>query len=217
MKKYINFIVMIVFVFSFSLASLATAQDNNKNDQNKNSLKDSLESKKEAFKDKIEAERLAFNQTLKNQREVFKAEVAKLKEDWKLNNASKRAKFCAGAAEMTTTKFANVVAKLDEIATKIEGEITALETDGKDTSQAEDSLNFGKQKLAEAKTKLSEIKALVPADCANMTAETFEKIKLGARDAKNLLKEGKESFRAAVKEIKVLKDEKGENGENEED
>jgi len=220
MKKNINFIVVIALVLSFSLVTLARAEDNNKNGQNKNSLmnslelkkntiKSDLEAKKETFKAKIEAERLAFNQTLKTEREAFKAEVGKLKEDWKSNNAEKKAKFCAGATEMTTKKFANVTSKLEEVGTKIEGEITALKEGGKDTSNAESSLDFGKQKLAEAKTKLLEIKALVPADCANMTADTFEKIKLGARDAKNLLKESRESFRAAVKEIKILKGESG--------
>ena len=51
-----------------------------------------------------------------------------------------------------------------------------------------------------------EIKNLIPTTCENVTADVFEKVKIGARDAKDLLKESREALHQSVKEIRALKD-----------
>lgn len=197
MKKYIGFIVLTGLVLSFSVASFARAEDRGQRQEDR-----------QAFRTQLQTERKAFVDDLKTKRGAFMTEVKAKKEEWKTARTEARVAFCEKAKEMITKRFEFAITQLEKHQTRVGEIIVQLNTDGKDTTLATESLNLSKQKLADAKTKLSEVKALIPeGGCTNMTSEIFGKIKLGAREAKDLLKESREALRQAVKEIKTLKGE----------
>lgn len=215
MKKYLSLFVISGLVLSFSLASFAQADDHGIGFEAKTSFKaginsdqsgfkDSIKSKEEAFKAKIEAERTAFEQSLKTEKETFKTEIQKLKEDWKNSNPKNKADFCEKATAITTVRFQEAISKLEAVQAKVSAEITVLHNAGKDTTAATASLNLSTQKLADAKAKLATVKALIPANCSNMTSDLFAQIKQGARDAKDLLKESKQNLHLSIEAINLI-------------
>ena len=192
MKKYVIFSLLVGMVLSFSPAR---AEEN-----------DTFKSRREEFKEEMKTKREAFISGLKKDRDAFLAELKAKKEEWKNTNRERRAEFCGKAKQMIGKRFETVMMQLERFQTKVEEIIDKLEADGKDTTLAEEALALSKSKLAEAKVKLAEIKELVPETCADVTPETFEKIKLGARGAKDLLKESRENLHQAIKEIKALRE-----------
>jgi hypothetical protein len=114
---------------------------------------------------------------------------------------------------MLATRFEMAVNNLEKIQNRVAEAIEELNDDGKDTEAASEFLNLSKEKLGDAKDKVAEIKALVPASGEEMTPEIFEKIKLLAREAKDLLKESREDLRRAIHELKELRGEKNDDSE----
>jgi len=219
MKKYLSFVVVAGLIFSFSLATFAKAEDGSNTNSNgdrpafNNTLKDDRDdfrdqtkTRRDEFKQQIDTERKVFLDQLKADRVAFMAELKAKKDEWKTAQVDKKARFCQAAKEMVTRKFETVISQLESFQTKAGEMITQLNTDGKDTTLAKEALDLSKKKLADAKTKLLEIKNLIPTTCENVTADVFEKVKIGARDAKDLLKESREALHQSVKEIRALKD-----------
>lgn len=225
MKKYLGLFVLlaIALLVGTNVVSAETnstgknagwnLKENVKREVKKPDIKDG----REAFRAEMKTKREDFVSKLKTEREAFKTDLEARKEEWKKLNADRKRDFCGKAKEMTTRKFEVAITQLEKFQTRLGEIISKLKTDGKDTTLAQEALDLSKSKLADAKTKLAEIKALMPeGGCENMTAETFEKIKLGAREAKDLLKESQENLRQALKEIKNLKDKDRDENDREE-
>lgn len=215
MKKYLRLfaklLVCFVVVGLMSGAFLVKAEDNGGNNTGRPAFNSEMKDKREALRERIQTERKTFRETLQTNREVFRREVQAKKEEFRLANGERKAKFCQAARNMIGQRFEVAVRNLERLQDRVGEVIEKLNADGKDTALAEESLDLSKQKLDDAKTKIAEIKALVPENCESVTPEIFEQIKLLAREAKDLLKESRENLRQAIKEIKDLR------GENEED
>lgn len=166
-----------------------------------------LKESREAFREKIQTERKTFSDELKKNREAFLLELKTKKDEFKNVRTEAKRDFCEKAKDMLSNRFGVAVTQLERFQTKVGELITKLDAEGKDTTVAKESLALSKQKLADAKAKLSEIKALVPEGCENITPEVFEQVKLGARVAKDLLKESKRSLQQALKEVMSLRGE----------
>ncbi len=179
-------------------------------------FKNNLEAKKSEFKDKKMAEREAFRAEIKAKQEEFKSkidaersafkeEVEAKKAEFKANIAEKRSEFRAKAEEMMSKNFEAQTVNIERLQTRVSDEIEKLKAAGADTEKAVEYLAVSKQKLDEAKAKIAEVKALIPTTDSKVTVETFEKVKLGARDAKNLLKESHSNLVEALKTVKMIK------------
>jgi len=169
--------------------------------------KDEFKTQRGAFRAEMDAKHKAFVEGMKTNRDAFKTELKAKKEEFKALKSEKKLEFCNKAKEMLKMRFEGAVKNLETIQAKIDAMVVKLEADGKDTTEVEKYLAISKTKLADAKTKLAEIKTLVPATCAEVTPDTFEKIKVLAREAKDLLKESRENLHLSVKEIKILRGE----------
>lgn len=214
MKKYIVFAMLLGLV----LATSVKAEENGRGSESgrplfnselkekRDAFQEKMKENRDAFKQKMEGERKSFLDGLKKNREDFLNELKARKEEWRNANEERKGLFCEKAKEMVAERFEGAITQLEKLQTRVAEAIDKLE-DGENTELAEDALELSKSKLADAKAKLAEVKALVPENCSEVTPETFEKIKLGAREAKDLLKESRESLRQAVKEIKALKEE----------
>jgi hypothetical protein len=224
MKKYkslLGFMIVAGLMFSFSLATLVKAEDGDATNSNggrpafnkdlqekRDAFRDDVKEKRDAFKAKMDTERKAFTDDLKTKRDAFMTDLKAKKEEWKNTRTDMKKQFCEKAREMMTKRFQFVITQLEKHQTKVSEIIDKLKADGKNTSLATEALNLSKQKLADAKAKLAQIKALIPeGGCENMTSEIFEQIKLKAREAKDLLKESREALHQAVKELRSLKGE----------
>ncbi|MBP6060389.1 MAG: hypothetical protein KA515_00070 [Candidatus Pacebacteria bacterium] len=169
-------------------------------------LKAKFEAQRETFKTQIKTEREAFVTKLKTEKDAFLAELKTKKEAWKLVKEEKKAEFCEKAKETFSSKFSEAISKLEGFQTRVGEAVVSLKADGKDTTAAEEALKLSKTKLADAKAKLAGVKDVVPeTTCADMTAEVFAQIKLQAREAKDLLKESKDSLQVSIKELKALR------------
>ncbi len=220
MKKYIGFILASSLIFSFSLV-LAEEGSRVKSDRpvfnstlktERDVFRGELETRREAFREKMQTERKAFMDKLKTDREAFMAELKAKKEEWKSANSERKKEFWNKAKDMVNRRFEMAINNLTKVQERVGEVIDKLKADGKDTTDATEALNLSKQKLRDAKEKLAEIKALLPATTGEtITPEIWEKIKLLAREAKDLLKESKEALHDAIKAIKSLK------GENEDE
>jgi Tfp pilus assembly protein PilN len=181
--------------------------------------------KRETWRENKIREISSFKDGLRKDRESFLRELKARKDSWKNLSSERKNEFCGKAKEMINRRFMGAISEIEKFQTRINEVITKLKAEGKDTTLAEESLKMSEQKLAEAKTKMEEIKKLVPESCRDMTPEVFEKIKIAARTARDLLKESKEHLRQAIKDIKDLRpnkenkeaDKNDENGKNEED
>lgn len=200
MKKYSKlFVVLVVIGLMFS-TSTVRAEDDGEN-------KDRLE-----WNNTMQAERKAFVEKLKTDRETFRAEVKVKKEEFRLTNTEKRKEFLGRVQEMFSQRFEMAVRNIERLQVRVGGVIDKLKTDdGENTANATNYLNLSKEKLIEAKIKIAAIKALVPDTGEKVTPEVFEQIKLGARIAKDLLKESHGYLKDAIREIKGLR---GENTES---
>lgn len=199
MKKYLGLVIMAGLLFS---SSLALADHN----EEKGNGEDSS-FKHEDFREKIKSGQEAWRARFKTERESFIAELKSRKEEWRNASSEKRRMFWNGAQEIVSRRFEVAVTNLEKVQDRIEALIVKLEDEGKDTEVAEEYLDSSKETLAEAKEKLAEVKALLPDDGEKVTAEIFEKIKLGAREAKDLLKESHNDLILSIKEIKSVKEE----------
>ena len=215
MKKYLSLFIIFAFMFSVSLAKAEETPANTQSAFN-NTLKakrevfrGELQAKREAFKASVDANRQAFNQSLKAERKVFVGELKTLRDEFKATKLEKKEQFRGNAQKMVGKRFEVAVRNLERIQARVSILIEKLNTAGKDTTDATEYLNLSTQKLDEAKLKVAEIEALIPASGEKVTPEIFEQIKLGARDAKDLFKESHNNLVQAIKLIK------GQNAENE--
>ncbi|MEK7564158.1 MAG: hypothetical protein AAB510_01140 [Patescibacteria group bacterium] len=222
MKKYLSLFVLLAMVFAFN--AVAKAEDGTSSTgttkpgfrgeelkERRDEFKNQVRENRDAFREKVKTERKTFVDNLKSRRETFKTELKAKKEEWKILKEDKKVEFCGKAKEMVTRRFEVAIGEVTKAHTRLEEVISKLKTNGKDTASAEAALKLSKDKLAEAKTKLADIKKLVPEGenvCKNMTPETFEKIKISAREARDLLKEAREEIHNTIKEIKNLRTEK---------
>ena len=184
-------------------------QENQQGEKEKREdFREELKEKRETFREEMKTKREDFTKKLKTERETFRSEIKTKKEEWKKAKNEKKRNFCEKAKEMISGKFEFAVTEVEKLQTRVSEAILKLQANGKNTTLAQEALNLSKSKLADAKAKLLETKKLVPENgCENITPEIFEKIKLGAREAKDLLKESRESLRQAIQEIKNLKEE----------
>ena|SRR3989344_8657134 len=230
MKKYLSLFVVVALALVVGV-SVAGAEDAAKELPKKpaTTVRESpsrpslgalreMKDKRTAFREEMKTKRENFVNKLKTERDAFKTEVKTRKEEFKKLNAERKRDFCGKAKEMVSRKFEIAITELEKFQSRVGEVIAKLKTDGKDTTLAQEALDLSKSKLVDAKAKLAEVKTLVPeGGCENMTPEIFEKIKLGAREAKDLLKESRESLRQAIKEIKGLRNEdKDEDGDEDE-
>lgn len=217
MKKYsIFFAILVVMGLMFSTSAIRAEDDNEENEgrsewnnlqtERKAFMKEQRE-KREAFKAQIDADRKAFNDGLKADREAFRAEVKIARDAFKLANAERKEEFQRNAKRMIGERFEVAVRNLERMQGRIADAIEALDAEDEDTALAEEFLALSKTKLDAAKVEINKVKLLIPENGEKVTPEDFEAIKLGAREAKNLLKE---SHRALVDALKAIKDLKSE-------
>ncbi|OGI65307.1 hypothetical protein A3A95_03295 [Candidatus Nomurabacteria bacterium RIFCSPLOWO2_01_FULL_39_18] len=194
MKKYISLFVVLLVVFA--VAGVVRAEDTGRESPSRSGVQ---------WREEMKTRREVFLSSLKSSRETFLAELKSRKEEWKTTRAELKKMFCQKVEEIITRRFEVVIAQLERFQGKVGEIIDKLESDGKDTTLAEEALDLSRAKLADAKAKLAETKGLVPDDCSDMTPELFGKIKLGIREAKDLLKESREALHQAIQEIKNLR------------
>ena len=193
MKKYIG--VLIAGVLALSALSVS-AENNGLGD---------LSDERNAFREEMQAKRETFRTELEAKREAFRAEVEARKEEWKTANRERRTDFWNKAKRMLGERFEMAMRNLERMQTRVGELIDKLNEEGEDTGAATEFLNLSKDKLAEAKVKIDEIKALLPPDGEKITPEIFKQIKLKAREAKDLLKESHNALKDTIQEIKNLK------------
>jgi len=226
MKKYLISLAVLVVVSLALFASVVKAEENN--DTNRPAFAEEMKVEREAFREewvtkreelqeKIKTEREAFFNELKTAREAFKAEVKAKKEEFRSANAERKAGICRAAGNMVGQRFDVAVTNLEKFQARLEGVIEKLDADGEDTDLAVDALESSKDKLAEAKEKIDDIRDLIPENCENMTPEIFEQVKLLAREAKDLLKESKQDLHQVILAIKDIKNENDEEEDEDED
>ena len=209
MKKYVG--LFVVLLMTFAIATVARAED---------AVGETPSRPGVEWREEMKTRREAFLDSLKKNRETFLTELKSRKEEWKTARTETKRMFCEKAEEIMTRRFETVIAQLERFQAKVSDIIDKLEADGKNTTLAKEALDLSESKLADAKGKLAETKSLVPDDCSDMTPELFGKIKLGIREAKDLLKESREALHRAIQEIKNLRvedaqdDNDNENNEN---
>ncbi len=160
----------------------------------------------QTWREETREAREAFHEKLRTEREKFLAELRAKKEEWKNATDVRKRAFCGVATDIVKRRFGVATGALEAIQARVESAIEKLTDEGKDTSAAEEALDVSEAKLAEAKEKAEDIKALIPeGGCKNITPELFEQIKTLAREAKDLLKESKESLREAIQALKDLR------------
>ena len=169
--------------------------------------REQMKTSREEWRQNLKTERQAFLDDLKQRREAFITELKAKKEEWKLANTERKAMFCGAAQRMIGQRFEVAVRNLERFQTRMEELITKLNGEGKDTDAAEESLGQSKDKLDEAKDKIADIRDLIPGDCQSVTPEVWEQIKLGAREAKDLLKESHRYLVDTIQELKSLREE----------
>ncbi|MCE9548932.1 hypothetical protein K8Q98_00830 [Candidatus Nomurabacteria bacterium] len=158
MKKYIGFIILASFVFSFSLV-LAQENSNTSNTTPtlnatlRNTLRAEISTTREAFKAQMLSERESYVADLKAKREAFAAEVKAKKEEFRQTNNESKNEFRDRASAIMEKRFQAAFINLERAQTKIEELITKINAEGKDTTSATESLNSSKDNLTNAKNK----------------------------------------------------------------
>lgn len=140
----------------------------------------------------------------KTERETFKKEVEAKKIEFRANIKEKRTEFRMKAKEILVERFQNAIQKLEDIQARVASRIAKVKAEGKDITSAETALTNSKAKLEAAKAKLAEVKAILPSTDAEVTADLFEKIKVGTREAQDLLKESRSELKNAIDVLKAL-------------
>jgi hypothetical protein len=212
MKKYSRLFMFLAVALLMLTTSPVMAEKDEAFKLQREAFNASIKSEREAFKAKMETERQAFLEKLKTERETFKTEIEKQKADFKLAKTEKKQEFLGKAQAMIAQRFEMAIQNLERIQAKVAEAIEKLETDGKDTSDATDALDLSKSKLADAKTKLAAIKALLPDSGEKITPEVFAEVKISAREAKDLLKESRSYLVTAIKEVGELRGEDDDEG-----
>src|SRR3989344_7379885 len=168
MKKYLKLFVVFAVIGLMLSTSVVQAEDSDSSDV-KNSgpgkvrlFNGELKDNREAFREKIKTERKAFTDDLKAKRVAFMAEVKAKKDEWRAAKTDAKKRFCEAANNMVTRKFEMAISQLEKFQTRVGEIIAELEADDKNTTLATESLNLSKQKLEEAKTKLADLKELIP-------------------------------------------------------
>ncbi|MDP2788650.1 MAG: hypothetical protein Q8O46_01155 [bacterium] len=212
MKKYIGLFVVVTFMFSG--VSTVSAEETGTNTGVKPVRKDivqkremELKKEKDVWREKTSMERKTFMEDLSKRRETFKTEIKTRKEEFRKASPEKKKEFWEKSKRMIGERFEVAIRNMERMQGRVAELITKLSGEGKDTNAATESLNLSKTKLSDAKAKIAEIKALVPANGEQITPETFEQIKLKAREAKDLLKEAHNNLKEAVRALKALKGE----------
>lgn len=204
MKKYINLFLLIGLLFSFSPALAQRANDPERKPTIINpDLKPGLTEERKAFIEKMKSERESFMQELKTKREAFRQATLEQKNE-----------FCSKAKRAWGERFGMSINALEKIQDRVEGIIEKFTADEKNTEKAEEYLELSREKSDAAKEKLKNTKAELPTDCSKLTPEDYEKIKLGTREAKDLLKESREYLHQAIGELKSMRE--SENNSDEE-
>jgi multidrug resistance efflux pump len=175
--------------------------------EDRKELRGALKEDRKIERQKMEEARKVFVDKLKTEREAFKTKVEQEKSDFKTANIEKKKEFFAKAGEVIGQRFVEAIKKLEDLQARVGTAIEKFSALGKDTSGAQTNLDLSKSKLAEAKTKLEETKALLPTDGSQITPEIFAQVKLGARTAKDLLKESKDALKNSIDELKALRGE----------
>jgi Skp family chaperone for outer membrane proteins len=224
MKKYIGFMMVGGLMLSFALAQVTRAENgynasatvdaktsfkvSPSGNRPLQDLRDKRQEDMQTFRANLQTERQNFIAKLKTDRDTFLAEVQAKKAEWKNSTEERKTQFCQAAQDAFINRFNMAISNLETYQGRVGDIIVTLNAGGKDTADATVSLNLSKQKLSDAKARMADIKALVPAGgCANVTPEIFEKIKVGARDTKDLLKESREALHQAIAEVRSLKGE----------
>lgn len=211
MKKYILMFMVVGLMLSSTLVLAHEGEDDDSNSVFNSALKE----QREAFKAQMETERKAFFDKLKSDRASFLADLKAKKEIWRTANSERKQEFWNKAKDMVGRRFEMAINNLEKVQERTDEVIEDLKADGENVADAEAALSLSEQKLVEAKEKLEEIKTLLPATTSEtITPETFEKIKLLAREAKDLLKESKEYLHEAIKEVKELREEEDDSEED---
>ena len=179
--------------------------------EDKTKMKENTEERRQKMQDMHKE----FTDKLKTDRETFKAKLTEEKEAFKSANQERRREFWGHVGQMIGQRFAMVIKMLENAQTRVGDAIDKLKDDGKDTTDAANYLKLSKEKLADAKAKLEDLKKLVPDSGDKITQEIFAQIKEAAREAKDLLKESKEDLKSAIKEIKDLRGEHDNGKDNE--
>ncbi len=154
----------------------------------------------------IRADMKANLDQMKAERETFRQKLMTEKEDFRKDIAQRRSVFRERAQKMLTERFDMAVKVLESFQARIQSRIDKQKAEGKDTTAAQASLDAAKIKLTEAKAKIAEVKALIPDSDVKVTADIFANIKLGARDAKDLLKEVHQDMVTAITSLKANND-----------
>ena len=122
MKKYLSFLMLASLVLSFSVASIAKAEDGSAVSTDRLLLKDTMKEKREemkgerdAFREKMQTERKAFMDTLKTERETFKADLKVRKEEFKGASKEKKKEFWENSKRMIGERFGMAVENLTKI------------------------------------------------------------------------------------------------------
>lgn len=217
MKKYFSFIVIATLVLMGSVVMAESGPSSRSGTNLEKELRNNLVPSgklSEEAKEEFKAHREAFRAQLQARRDVFKNEIKTKKEEFKKATSDMKRRFRENVANMIGQRFVSAFTNLERMQAKVAQLIERAETQGRDMDEAEEYLKDSKDKLAAAKAKLAEVKKLLPATGEQVTAEIFEKIKLGARETKDLVKESHKSLVEAIKEIRGTHDEEEESDED---
>lgn len=213
MKKYISFLLVAIMLGAGTAYAESNSGSSDSLRPDREAVKAAMEARKELFKTKMEEEREAFRQQLEEKRDAFRAEVETRREEFKNATREMKLKFWDGAKRMLGERFAVAVRNMERLQERVASIIEKLKEDGEDTGAAEEYLETSKDKLADAKSKVDEIKALIPESGEEITPEVFEQIKLKAREARDLIKESHNALKNAVRELKALRDDSGDDSD----
>ncbi len=221
MKKYINIFSFLALVTLLSFAGVVSGEEEtsgerkNPNEERKVFIAQ-VKTEREEFRAEMETKRAAFMAKQKTDREAFLAELKTKREEWRAKASEAKEEWRGRALTMIGNRFEVAVRNLERIQARV-GEVINTLPAGEDKDAAADWLEASEDKLEEAQVKITEIKNALPDSGEKITVEVFEKIKLLAREAKDLLKESHHNLVEAIKAVKDAKGESDDSDENEDD
>lgn len=188
MKKYISFVLVAVF----ALGALSVSAQETSTTRGEMEKRPNLE-KREMLRKELEQKREVFNKELKIKREEFRKATRERKEQ-----------FSENAKRMIGERFDQAMRNIARMQVRVDEVIEKAKANGKNTETAEAYLKESQAKLSEAQKKIEQIKTLIPAQGAEVSAETFESIKMKAREAKDLLKESHQALVSAIRDLRGM-------------
>ncbi len=204
MKKYMGFVLLGVLLFT---ASSSKAQDATTASATPPAAGVNMFDHRVINNDKMQAEREALKTKLETERETFKKEVQTKKEEFKKIKDDNKNEFRNNALKMISENFDSAVKNIEKLQARVTAVIAKAKLAGIDTTLTEAALADSKTKLNASKAKLAEVKALILTDGTKITADIFVKIKIGAREAKDLLKQARQELVHAVAVLKGMNNE----------